>query len=35
MDTIELVYTALLVAVFLFIGWFAAYVVYKLFQGQR
>jgi hypothetical protein len=32
---IEVVYTALLVAVFLVIGWFAVYVVYKLYQGQR
>ena len=32
---IEVVYTTLLVGMFLFIGWFACYVVYKLFQGQR
>jgi hypothetical protein len=32
---IELVYTVLLVTVFAVIGWFAAYVVYKLYQGQR
>jgi cell division protein FtsL len=32
---IEVIYTALLVAVFILIGWFAVYVVYKLYQGQR
>lgn len=32
---LELVYTGLLVAVFLFITWFSFYVVYKLYQGQR
>jgi hypothetical protein len=32
---IEVVYTTLLIAVFAVIGWFAVYVVYKLFQGQR
>ena len=32
---LELVYTLLLVATFLFIGWFSIYVVYKLYQGQR
>lgn len=32
---LELVYTGLLVAVFLFITWFSVYVVYKLYQGQR
>lgn len=32
---LELVYTLLLVASFGFIGWFACYVVYKLYQGQR
>jgi hypothetical protein len=32
---IEVVYTALLVGVFLLIGWFSVYVVYKLYQGQR
>jgi CHASE1-domain containing sensor protein len=32
---IEFWYTALLVGVFLLIGWFAVYVVYKLYQGQR
>lgn len=32
---IEVAYTALLIAVFLVIGWFACYVVYKLYQGQR
>jgi cell division protein FtsL len=33
--TIEHAFTALLVAVFLLIGWFSVYVVYKLYQGQR
>lgn len=28
-------FTVLLVAVFLAVGWFAAYVVYKLYHGQR
>ncbi len=32
---LELVYTSILVLAFLFIGWFAFYVVYKLYQGQR
>jgi hypothetical protein len=32
---IEVFFTALLVAVFMLIGWFAVYVVYKLFHGQR
>lgn len=32
---IEVAYTALLVTVFLVIGWFSVYVVYKLYQGQR
>jgi hypothetical protein len=32
---IEVAYTALLIAVFVVIGWFAAYVVYKLYHGQR
>ena len=32
---LELVYTLLLVAIFLFIGWFSVYVVYKLYEGQR
>ena len=35
METLELVYTLLLVGVGLFIGWFAVYVVYKLYEGQR
>ena len=35
MHGIELAYTALLVGVFLLITWFAIYVVYKLYQGQR
>jgi predicted secreted protein len=32
---IETVYTALLVVVFFVIMWFAGYVIYKLFHGQR
>lgn len=32
---LEFVYSGLLVLVFVFIGWFALYVVYKLYQGQR
>ncbi len=32
---LELVYTLILAASFLFIGWFAFYVVYKLYQGQK
>ncbi|MDQ1711883.1 MAG: hypothetical protein QOE45_1333 [Frankiaceae bacterium] len=32
---IEVVYTVLLVTVFLVIGWFSVYVVYKLYHGQR
>ena len=35
MHGIELAFTLLLVAVFLLIGWFAVYVVYKLYHGQR
>lgn len=35
MHTLELAYTILLIAVFLLISWFAVYVVYKLYQGQR
>jgi hypothetical protein len=31
---LEVVYTSLLVAAFLFIGWFGFYVVYKLYEGQ-
>ena len=32
---LEIFYTGLLVVVFLFIGWFSVYVVYKLYEGQR
>ena len=32
---LELFYTGILVLVFLFISWFAVYVVYKLYEGQR
>ena len=32
---LEFVYSGILVLVFVFIAWFAVYVVYKLYQGQR
>lgn len=32
---LEWVYTGILVGVGLFVGWFAIYVIYKLYQGQR
>ena len=32
---LEIVYSGILVLVFLFISWFAVYVVYKLYEGQR
>lgn len=32
---LEVFYTGLLVAVFLFVTWFAVYVVYKLYEGQK
>jgi hypothetical protein len=32
---LELVYTLILAGAFLVIGWFAVFVVYKLYQGQR
>lgn len=32
---LEIVYTGILVAAFLFIGWFGFYVVYKLYEGQK
>jgi hypothetical protein len=32
---LELFFTGLLIAAVLTITWFAGYVVYKLFQGQR
>ncbi len=32
---LEIAYTALLVLVFLAVGLFAGYVVYKLYHGQR
>jgi hypothetical protein len=32
---VEKLFTGLLVTMFLVIGWFAAYVVYKLYHGQR
>jgi hypothetical protein len=31
---LEVVYTSLLVIIFLLIAWFSVYVVYKLYQGQ-
>ncbi len=35
MEKLELFFTGLLVLMFLIIGWFAVYVVYKLYHGQR
>lgn len=32
---LEVIYTGILVLVFLLVAWFAGYAVYKLFQGQR
>ena len=32
---LEIVYTGILALAFLFIGWFAFDVVYKLYEGQR
>lgn len=32
---LEVVYTGVLIAAFLFITWFSVYVVYKLYQGQK
>lgn len=32
---LEVVYTGILVLMFLIITWFSVYVVYKLYQGQR
>ncbi len=32
---LEFVYSGILVVAFVFIAWFAVYVVYKLYQGQR
>ncbi|CAM3741234.1 Methionine and alanine importer, small subunit [Isoptericola cucumis] len=34
-EALEAVFTGLLVVVSVTIVWFAGYVVYKLFQGQR
>jgi cell division protein FtsL len=31
---LEVIYTGLLVVIFLLIAWFSVYVVYKLYQGQ-
>ena len=35
MQVLELFFIGLLVAAALAIGWFAVYVVYKLYKGQR
>jgi hypothetical protein len=35
MSTLELAYYALLVSTALIITWFAVFVVYRLFRGQR
>jgi len=35
MTGLELFFIGLLVAATITIGWFAAYTVYKLYQGQR
>jgi hypothetical protein len=32
---LEIVYTGLLIVIFLIITWFAVYSIYKLYQGQR
>ena len=32
---LEAVYTGILILVFLFVAWFAVYVVYKLYEGQK
>ena len=32
---LEVVYTGVLVLVFLFVAWFSVYVVYKLYEGQK
>ena len=32
---LEVVYTGVLVVVFLFVAWFSVYVVYKLYEGQK
>jgi hypothetical protein len=32
---LETLFLVLLVAAFVFIGWFGCYVVYRLYQGQR
>jgi len=32
---LEITYLVLLLVTFLLIGWFAVYVIYKLYQGQR
>ncbi len=34
MDTLELLFTGLLVLVSLVIAWFSVYVVYRLWKGQ-
>jgi hypothetical protein len=32
---LEVVYTSVLVLVFVLFAWFSGYVVYRLYQGQR
>jgi hypothetical protein len=32
---LEIAYTSLLVVMILFAAWFAGFVVYRLYQGQR
>lgn len=32
---LENVYTGVLVLIFLVVAWFAGYVVYKLYEGQK
>lgn len=34
-SALEIFYTSLLVATSVIIGWFAVFVVYRLFRGQR
>lgn len=34
-SALEIVYTSVLVATSVVIGWFAVFVVYRLFRGQR
>lgn len=32
---LEVLYTGLLVLIFLAVAWFSGYVVYKLYEGQK